>query len=336
MDASHHRSAIVDRYELGPPLGRGGSGTVHRARDRQTGVEIALKRLAPDVPADIRRRFVAEARIARRLTSPYIARLLDAGDDDDRGLWAAFEWVEGPTLRALIEDGRLEPMRAVRLARHLAHALAEAHAAGVVHRDLKPENVMVARAGTDDESARLLDFGVAYVTDASVRLTATGYTVGTAGYMAPEQLAGEPIDGRSDLYALGVLLFEMCTGTPPFRSATSHGLGLRHLHDPPPPMSEIAPELLLLPSLPTLQELVDRLLAKERDDRPANGDEVGAALAAIERGEPGTEAPPMAPRATTPNVGPPRSRRWLALPAAVTAGAAIGFALGRAGIDLWP
>ncbi|MCE4555526.1 serine/threonine-protein kinase [Roseateles cellulosilyticus] len=203
-------------FELGAEIGRGAMAIVYKATQRSTGRQVAIKRLAlsrefsADDLVDVRDRFMREARAARQLEHPDILQVVDAGQDG-RDAWIALEYVLGRDLSLFTKPGQLLPVReVVLLGIRLARALDYAHSQGVVHRDIKPANVMLDRV---NGSLKLMDFGIARVGDGS--RTRTGLVLGTPSFMSPEQLAGLAVDGRSDLYSLGVLLYQLLTGTLP-------------------------------------------------------------------------------------------------------------------------
>lgn len=258
-------------------IGSGASATVYLAEHRATGEWVALKLvhqsgdLSGDELADLCQRFQQEAQAARRLNHPGIVRILDAGDDAGR-LWVAMEPVPGCTLQRYTEKSRLlPPPVAVDIAQRLAEALAHAHDAGVVHRDLKPSNVLV---DLPTGVVKLSDFGIARLDDGA--RTRTGVMLGTPGYMAPEQLAATTADARADLYALGVLSFELLTGRRPHES-NSMGEFLRAV------MADPAPDLRKhwrgAPA--ALATLLAAMLAKAPADRPASAQDVAEALARV-------------------------------------------------------
>ena len=267
-------SLYAGRYEIERAVGRGGMGTVYRARDRMVGDVIALKLLdaAVVVSDDQLAWFRREVRLARRITHPNVARTHDMGEQ--AGVhYITMEFVEGSTLHDLLhpdDSGQrreLGPAHAARVALAVCEGLAAAHAAGVVHRDLKPANVLIERAGR----VVLTDFGIARgLADDGAR---TQGIVGTPQYMAPEQLSGLPVDVRADLYALGLMLFEMLTGAVPFPGDNMFASALARMTRPPPDPRE------LRPGLPApLAELVVHCLAQKPDDRPASATAVAERL----------------------------------------------------------
>ncbi len=230
------REALSDLFEVEEEIGRGGMARVYRARDRKHDRRVALKVLEPRIAATLGAdRFLREIRIAARLQHPNIVPLFDSGAADDL-LWYSMPLVEGETLRARLDAGGALPVDdAIRIAREVAAALDYAHRNGVVHRDIKPGNVMLSGS-----VAVVTDFGIARAVDeaAEDRLTATGLAIGSVSYMSPEQWEGSgELDGRSDVYALGCVLYEMLTGAPPFRAGTSSAYMAKHLSEPPSPLS---------------------------------------------------------------------------------------------------
>ena len=262
----------IGAYRLEGRLGRGGMGEVFLARDERLGRWVAIKRIRHDSHPAARERFRREARAAARLNHPAVVQIYDVIEDGSSDA-IVMEHAEGQTLRALLAAGLPAPAQAIRLAREIADGLAAAHAAGLVHRDLKAENVMV----TSEGHAKILDFGLAKsfldgMEDDS--LTAHGAVLGTFYAMSPEQASGEAVDARSDLFSLGVMLYEMLSGRSPFRSGSSAETLRRVLTHQPPPLGALRPDLP-----PELAALVDRLLAKDREARPASAREVSAILA---------------------------------------------------------
>ncbi|PYQ66657.1 MAG: hypothetical protein DMF53_03115 [Acidobacteria bacterium] len=264
--------ARIGPYRLARRLGQGGMGEVFLAWDERLGRRVALKRIRHEDPtARDRERFRREASAAARLSHPAVVQIYDVVEDAT-GDALVFEYVEGRTLRELLNEGLPSLDLATRLAREIAEGLAAAHASGLVHRDLKAENVMV----TPDGHAKILDFGIAKATspggDAET-LTAHGAVIGTFHVMSPEQARGGEVDARSDLFSLGVLLYELLTGRSPFRGRDSLDTLQRLALHQPPPVREVRPEI----SRP-LSDLVDRLLAKLPEERPSTATAVVYAL----------------------------------------------------------
>jgi tetratricopeptide (TPR) repeat protein len=276
-------------YRLERPIGSGGMGTVWRAWDERLRRWVALKQIRADVTLRHgRERLWREARAAARLNHPSIVHVYDILEETD-GDWIVMELVEGKTIRGLLdEETTLPPARVVKLCREIAEGLAEAHAQGILHRDLKAANVVVALSGR----AKILDFGLAkeILREEGPRdqaLTQSGFILGTCHAMSPEQAFGRPLDERSDLFSLGSLLYEMLTGTAPFR-AENNVLSLARVMDfTPPPLQRSHPDIPL-----ALGELVGRLLQKEPHNRPRSAAEVLAALeAATHPAQPPTAVP---------------------------------------------
>ncbi|WP_200842163.1 serine/threonine-protein kinase [Actinomadura sp. K4S16] len=259
------------RYELTAPLGRGGMGEVWEAVDRQLERRVAVKLLTneaimrrPD-PSELVRRFAREAELTAGLQHPGVPAVHDAGSTED-GLFLVMELVDGCTVADLVaEQGPLPVAWAAAIAAQVCSVLAIAHGRSLVHRDIKPQNLMVTRDGT----VKVLDFGVATVLDAVgvVRITRTGETVGTPAYMAPEQLRSERATPRTDLYALGCVLYEILAGKPVFTATSPHALSYKHLEEDPAPLHRADVPL-------PLEDLVRRLLAKDPRQRPGDAREV--------------------------------------------------------------
>jgi len=257
-------------------IGAGSFGTVYRGRqlglDRPVAVKVPSYEIAAD-PVQARR-FAREARAAARIVHPGVVAIYAVGELDDGRPYLAMQLIEGAPLDRILAAGPLPPVRALHVARDIASALSETHAAGVVHRDLKPSNVMWRLDRNGDDRITLVDFGIAVCrpghADAS-RLTTNGL-VGTPHYMSPELAHGEQVDARADLYALGCLLFELATGTPPF-GGSGVEVVLAHLGQPAPRASERRPGVP-----PAVDRVIEPLLRKHPDQRPANADAVVAMI----------------------------------------------------------
>ena len=264
-------AALAGEFTIEGELGRGGMGVVYLARDVLLDRQVALKVLPPSLGSDpdVRVRFLREARTAAQLSHPHIVPVHRA---DERGGFAFFAMglVDGETLGARVKDrGPLPPGDVVRHLREVAWALAYAHARGVIHRDVKPENIMIER-GTN--RAMVTDFGIAR-SDRVTGLTAEGQVIGTAHYMSPEQIEGAALDGRSDLYALGVVGFYLLSGRLPFDAETAAAVLVAHVTRPAPPLRSIAPQV---PA--ALAAVIDRCLAKEPASRFDSGEALSDAL----------------------------------------------------------
>lgn len=271
MAAAGQRRVLAGRYELHHRLGRGGAGTVWRGHDRALDRPVAVKLLHEDLAGDAAAgtRFRTEATAAAKLTHPNAVLVYDLGRDLDE-TYLVMELVEGVNLGDVLDDGPLAPGLAAAVAAQVAGALGTAHRAGIVHRDVKPGNVLVTTEGT----AKLADFGIARALGAvTSRLTRTGTVLGTARYLAPEQLRDDPIDARADVYALGLVLHESLTGRPPFGEGSAVEVAARRLTTSLPPVGELARGVP-----PDLEELIEWATRVDPRERPADGTELAAAL----------------------------------------------------------
>jgi len=269
-------TTVAERFRLEQRLGQGGAGTVYRATELPGGRTLALKLFDQEqLDAAALRRFEREVYAASRLHDPCCIEIFASGRTPEGLGWIAMELVPGRDLsRALDEDGPFAPARAGNVADQVLRLLIEAHAAGIVHRDLKPPNVMLVRRDDGREHVEVLDFGISVLAGDDPSIT-TGVVFGTPAYMSPEQLRGEAVDGRSDLYAVGVMLFEMLAGTPPFDGPTPLEVVARQLEAPAPRLEERLPGVH-----PALAELVASALERDRDRRPENAVAMREALAA--------------------------------------------------------
>lgn len=308
---------IAERYELVEVLGRGGMAQVWRARDLRLDRAVAVKILDRHASgeADAAARFEREAHAAARISHPNIVATYDYGTENDQP-YLVMELVDGRSLQDLLATGPLPVADAVRIAGQTCAALDAAHRAGVIHRDIKPSNVIIAADGT----VKVLDFGVARVRDAlSADLTRTATVIGTSTYMAPEQASGGTVDERTDLYALGCLMYATLTGAPPFTGDNPMNVLYQHIHATPRPVREQRPDV---PA--ELDRLIGSLLAKDPAARPPSAAAVQAALPDVTGDTDRTVrlvgAPtPIADTAVLPAQRRPRRRLW----AAVLAGAAV-------------
>ena len=225
------------RYRLVRRIATGGMGEVWEADDTVLGRRVALKVLVAELAADKRatRRFVREARATARLTHPNVARVYDFGRDGGVP-FLVMELLQGETLADRLAAGPLPPAEAARIAASVADALDAAHQLGIVHRDVKPANVMLTPAG----DVKVMDFGIAAAADETHSTTGSGLYA-TVAYVSPERVAGEPATPASDVYSLGVVLYELLCGRPPFTGSTPALVARAHLHDPPPPVRQLAP-----------------------------------------------------------------------------------------------
>ncbi|RKH03856.1 serine/threonine-protein kinase [Corallococcus carmarthensis] len=277
---------LAGRYQLEQELGRGGMATVFLALDLRLSRRVAVKVLHPGMEARFTERFRQEAEVVASLQHPNVLAVHDFGEDAVRGPFLVCEWVQGENLRELAR--RLAPMppeAVALLGWELARALEAAHARGVVHRDVKPENVLVARGGP----LKLADFGIAALADRT-RLTSTGAVIGSLAYMAPERIDTGAWSPASDVYAVGVVLFELCTGTTPHAGEGSARLAVSVMTRDAPSLLDVAPG-----TPASLGALVARCLARDARDRPADGAALARELDAVLRSWVG--APPEASRA---------------------------------------
>jgi len=255
-------AAVGHQYQLEAEIGRGGMSVVYRARDRRLNRAVAIKVLPPELAHDpaIRTRFMREAQTSAQLAHAHIVSIYDVGERDGLA-YIIMAMVSGGNLAMLLTAEPRQPIDEVRrLLAEVADALAYAHLRGVIHRDIKPDNILL-----DESSGRAMvtDFGIARAIEASTRLTVTGIAVGTPAYMSPEQAVGDrEIDGRSDIYSLGVLGYQMLTGRLPFSASNSMALLLKHVSEPPPPVAELRAE-----APRALREAIERALAKSPEDR---------------------------------------------------------------------
>jgi eukaryotic-like serine/threonine-protein kinase len=262
------------KYQIEAALGEGGMGKVYRARHAMLDRAVAVKVLHEAMRVDGRtaERFRREAQAAARLEHPNAVTIHDFGVTPEGNAYLVMELVKGISLRdMLIRRGRLPLDRAVDVIEQVGAAVDRAHQAGIVHRDLKPDNIMIEERADGAWVAKVLDFGIAKLKDraeAPSNLTATGTVLGTVAYMSPEQCRGTEIDGRSDIYSLGIVLYEMVTGRVPFSSATPSAIVAGHVSDTPPPPSAYQPDLP-----PAIEQVILAALAKRPEDWPSTAAE---------------------------------------------------------------
>ena len=314
---------ISKRYRISALLGEGGMGAVYLAEHVHMKKRFALKLLHPAMARneEVIERFRREAEAAAHLDHPNVVAATDFGQTDDGSFFLVLEYIDGTSLREVIEGGPMPAARALHIVRQIALGLGRAHDAGIVHRDLKPENVMLVRKEDDADFVKVLDFGVARIEPQAERggsdqpLTRLGTVVGTPAYMAPEQALGEKVTPRSDLYALGIVLYELLTGKHPFDGDPMAMLSL-HLVAPVPAMDVRAPGVVVPPAV---EALVRRLLEKDAAARPASGRELVDATyaAALDSGvalpvaAPPSEQMRAARAPSSPDLAPPKPSETL-------------------------
>jgi serine/threonine protein kinase len=268
---------IAERYLVLARIGEGGMGRVYLAEHVKMNRQCAIKVMNPSLINDTEslQRFAREASSAARILHPNVAAVFDYGEAD-KIVYLVMEFVDGESLSAILaRDGALEPRRAIELARQIADGLNAAHELNIVHRDLKPDNVIVARTKAGKEIPKVVDFGIAkaMVEAPQDALTRSGLVIGTPEYMSPEQLLGDPVDARADIYSLGCIIYQMLTGAPAFDADSREQMIRRRLHEPPPHVRDVLPELPR-----RLDTLITHMLARSPKDRLASAAEARDSL----------------------------------------------------------
>lgn len=273
---------IAGRFTLTELIARGGMGKVYKAEQAPLGRLCAIKILNPnyngDADPEFHRRFFREASITSRITHPNSVTIFDYGKTDDEIYYMVMEYLEGQTLHhALREVVTMHEERVGRIAQQICRALREAHTLDVIHRDLKPANIFLSRHGDEEDFVKVLDFGlVKHLSERpEEQLTQTGLFMGSPKYMAPEQIQGGHVDARTDVYSLGIMLYEMLAGKVPFERPTSVNILMAHVGEPPPPMREVNPNLVCSP---IFEELVMRCIAKDPNQRYTTMDQLLQAI----------------------------------------------------------
>jgi serine/threonine-protein kinase len=311
---------IADRFEILERIGDGGTGVVYKAKQLSVDRIIAVKVLGAHVSTDPQwmKRFHNEARAACKLEHPNTVRVLDFGQTREGLLFIAMEYLHGRSLRAEIERaGRMQAPRVLSIMAQICASLQEAHAQGIIHRDIKPDNVFLVDLKTGGDMVKVLDFSVAKLDAPDAQLTRAGVVFGTPAYMSPEQGRGVPLRPQSDLYAVGIVAYEMLMGRPPFEAAIPTEVVMMHLRNPPPPMHGV---------ISRVAQLVSRCLDKDPLRRPGSAAELeqlcnkllaeqsGPMAPAISSGRAAT--PPPQAAMPVPSPAPdPRHPRTVALPA---------------------
>lgn len=296
---------FAGKYKITKKLGEGGMGSVYQAVqnpiDRMVAIKVLLGKLAQDEVAV--KRFEQEARAVSKMQHPNTVTIFDYGTTDDDRLYIVMEFLRGKTLSDALRAsaGGIEERRTIHIIRQVCASLGDAHAAGIIHRDLKPDNIFLTEMGGSKDWVKVLDFGVAKMADAegASTLTQTGMIFGTPKYMSPEQAEGKPIDYRADIYAIGVVMYEMLTGRPPFLADTPVALLLKHISEQPRPFRVLRPDIAVSPEI---EAIVMKSLAKAPDDRYSSVEQLSAdleACASIVRGT----APHMVAEAGTQPAG---------------------------------
>ncbi|MFN0251820.1 MAG: serine/threonine-protein kinase [Kofleriaceae bacterium] len=271
VDRTGH--VLGGRFRIDGPIGKGAMATVYRALDQQTSAYVAVKILRTSIlgsDPSIKQRFQREGEVQEKMRHRNIAALLDTGVTEFDEPYLVVELLRGKTLRGVLKQlGRVPPRQAASYAWQALQGLSAVHALGVLHRDLKPANIMLEPSPGPVERVVLIDFGFATF-EGGAKLTQQGSVVGSLRYIAPERLRGEKVDHRSDLYSMGIILYEMLTGEPPWSTSDDFSLIESHLHDPPPPLDESLPR--------ALDAVLQRALAKHQDDRYSHATEMADAL----------------------------------------------------------
>jgi serine/threonine-protein kinase len=303
----------IHNYVVKQKIGEGGMGAVYLAEHPKIGRRVAIKVLLPQLSKDpqLLSRFFNEARAATEIHNEHIVDIIDFGELDDGGSYIIMEWLEGRSLTdALAQDGRFALPRAVHVARGIARALAAAHARGIVHRDLKPDNIYLVRHGDDPDFAKVLDFGIAkLMLNQSDFKTQTGAIMGTPYYMSPEQCNGAAVDQRTDIYALGVILFQMMTGRLPFQQQTLGELLVAHLTQAPPKPTQFEPTMPI-----AVENAILQALEKDPAKRFASVDALLKSFADVPTGQMPVAAQPLGDRYTPPPVKLAQGREALTVP----------------------
>jgi serine/threonine protein kinase len=309
MAVESRNALLAGRYRVQRPLGSGGMATVFLCEDERLGRQVAVKRLHAHSPDDVARRFGREAKLGASLNHPNLVSVFDTLTDDEAVL-IVMEYVEGETLHDALQRGPLPPKRALEVIRDVAHALDHAHSHGVVHRDVKPRNILLRKDGV----VKLVDLGIATAADVT-RITQSGVVLGTASYMAPEQIEGQKAGPAVDVYALAAVAFEALAGRKAREGRTAMEIAHQVATEPPPDLRDAWPE-----APPPLADAVRRGMARDPSERPSSARELCAEIdRALDRAaRPKAASPRVVRRGPPTDVRPGRERRGMraALPAA--------------------
>ncbi len=323
-------STFAGRYEIIEELGKGGMGKVYRVEDKKIKQEVALKLIKPEIASDKKtiERFSNELKTARMISHPNVCRMFDLGEEKGKH-YITMEYISGEDLKSFIRRARqLTTGTAINIAKQVCEGLSEAHRLGVVHRDLKPQNIMIDKEG----NARIMDFGIARSLTGK-GITGAGVMIGTPEYMSPEQVDGKDPDQRSDIYSLGIILYEMVTGRIPFEGDTAFSIGVKQKSEMPRNPRELNSQI---PD--DLSQLILRYLEKDKEKRPQSAVELRSELESIEKGIPTAEIEiPKRKPTTSKEITVTLQRRWIyfAIPVVVIIAALLVFFLLKGGKDIF-